>query len=93
MKAIWNGQIIAESDLVVRWKGSCYFPAASVRSEFLKPTNTHTLCLLSGQASYYTLEVAGQTNPDAAWHYPSPTWLARKIEGHVAFWKGVEVQA
>ena len=92
MKAIWNGRVVAESDHVVRWKGSHYFPAESVRSEFLRPSETHTVCLLSGRASYYALEVDGRTNPDAAWHYPRPTPLAKRIAGHVAFWKGVEVQ-
>ena len=92
MKAIWNGQTIAESDRTIRWKGSVYFPAESVRPEFLRPSETHTVCLWSGRASYYALEVGGRTNPDAAWHYPKPTRLAKRIQSHVAFWNGVEVK-
>jgi len=92
MKAIWNGQVVAESDQIIRWKGSCYFPLESIHAEFLKPSGTHTFCLFSGRASYYCLEVDGQTNPDAAWHYPKPTRLAKRVHAHVAFWHGVEVR-
>jgi uncharacterized protein (DUF427 family) len=31
-------------------------------------------------------------NPDAAWTYPQPWPLARRITGHVAFWRGVTVE-
>jgi len=32
MKAIWNGQIIAESDQTKNIEGNQYFPAESVKS-------------------------------------------------------------
>jgi hypothetical protein len=32
-----------------------------------------------------------QENKNAAWYYPHPSPLARKIRNHVAFWNGVEV--
>ena len=41
--------------------------------------------------SYYSIEVDGQTNPDAAWYYPEPKDAAKNIAGYVAFWKGVKV--
>ncbi|MBC5809362.1 MAG: DUF427 domain-containing protein, partial [Candidatus Eremiobacteraeota bacterium] len=44
-----------------------------------------------GTASYYTLEVEGKSNPDAAWYYPEPKSAAANIKDHVAFWRGVEV--
>jgi uncharacterized protein (DUF427 family) len=31
-------------------------------------------------------------NVDAAWYYPKPTFLARKIQGRVAFWHGVRIE-
>ena len=34
MKAIWNGEVIAESDDTVIIEGNHYFPANSLRSEF-----------------------------------------------------------
>lgn len=91
MKAIWNNQIIAQSNQTREVEGNQYFPADSVNREFLKASSTHTTCPWKGKASYYTLEVDGKENKDAAWYYPAPSDAAQKITGHVAFWKGVEV--
>lgn len=92
MKAIWNGQVIAESNNTVVVEGNHYFPADSVKSEFFKDSSTHTTCPWKGLASYYSLEVDGKANPDAAWYYPAPKDAAKQITGHVAFWKGVKVE-
>ncbi|MEL6975932.1 MAG: DUF427 domain-containing protein, partial [Bacteroidota bacterium] len=58
-----------------------------------KPSGTHTTCPWKGVASYYTLEVGGKENVDAAWYYPETSELAKSIKGRVAFWKGVTVEA
>ncbi len=50
-----------------------------------------SVCPWKGQASYYTLEVDGQKNADAAWFYAEPKPAAKEIEGRIAFWKGVQV--
>ncbi len=92
MKAIWNGQVIAESSDTVVVEGNHYFPAESVKPEFLRNSATHTTCPWKGVASYYSLEVGGQTNTDAAWYYPEPKEAARQIQGRIAFWKGVKVE-
>lgn len=91
MKAIWNNQIIAESDQTVVIENNHYFPAESINKAFFKPSETHTTCAWKGEASYYTLEVDGKENRDAAWYYPEVSQLAKSIKGHVAFWRGVEV--
>ena len=91
MKAIWNGQVIAESDATVIVEGNHYFPPDSMKREFLEPSTTHTICGWKGEASYYTLNVAGNTNVDAAWFYPEPKKAAMNIGGYIAFWKDVEV--
>ncbi|MFY0688167.1 MAG: DUF427 domain-containing protein [Cyclobacteriaceae bacterium] len=91
MKAIWNGAVIAESDNTVIVEGNHYFPADSIKSEYFKTSETNTVCPWKGTASYYNLEVDGKTNNDAAWYYPSASELAKNIESHVAFWKGVQV--
>ena len=89
--ARWNGEVIAESDDTQEVEGNQYFPPESVRQEFLEPTDTTSTCPWKGKASYYTLRVNGDENPDAAWHYPSPKNAAAEIKDHVAFWNGVEV--
>lgn len=91
MKAIWNGQVIAESDKTVNIEGNQYFPADSVNMDFFASSETHTVCPWKGTASYYNVVVDGKTNADAAWYYPETKPMADKIKGYVAFWKGVEV--
>jgi uncharacterized protein (DUF427 family) len=90
-RATWNGAVIAESDTYEVVEGNVYFPPDTVRAEFLKPSNTHTVCWWKGTASYYTLVVDGAENADAAWFYPEASDKARTIEGYVAFWNGVTV--
>ncbi|MGV8938603.1 MAG: DUF427 domain-containing protein [Allorhizobium sp.] len=91
MKATWNGAVIAESDDTVIVEGNHYFPIGSVKNEYLKPSTTKSSCPWKGQASYYTLEVDGQKNADAAWFYDEPKPAAKEIKDRVAFWKGVQV--
>ncbi len=91
MKAIWNGTVVAESDDTVVVEGNHYFPAEKVDKSFLLPSNTKTMCSWKGQASYHTLFVNGDANPDAAWYYPDPKDAAAEIKGRIAFWKGVQV--
>lgn len=91
MKAIWNGQVIAESDDIINVEGNAYFPEDSLKKEFFKASDTHTVCPWKGTASYYSLEVDGKENRDAAWYYPKTKALAKGIENRIAFWKGVEV--
>ncbi len=91
MKAIWNGQVIAESDETIVIENNHYFPAHAVNSEYLEKSDTHTVCPWKGTASYYTLIVDGKKNEDAAWYYPETSELAKNIKNYVAFWKGVQV--
>ena len=91
MKAIWNGQVIAESDDTVTIEGNHYFPRDSVKAEFLRDSSTTTNCPWKGTASYHSLEVDGKSNADAAWFYPEPKDAAAPIRDRIAFWKGVEV--
>ncbi len=92
MKAIWNDTVIAESDDTVVIENNHYFPADSIKKGFYKSSDTHTTCPWKGQAHYYTLEVNGKENVDAAWFYPEVSELAKAIKGRVAFWKGVTVE-
>ena len=92
MKAIWNGQILAESNETKIVEGNHYFPPETIDAKFFKNSNTNTTCPWKGEASYYTLEVNGEKNKDAAWYYPNPKELAKEIKGYVAFWKGVAIE-
>ena len=91
-KAIWNGVVVAESDRCEVVEGNQYFPEDSIKREYFQDSNTTTVCGWKGLANYYTLAVNGDTNVDAAWYYANPKPAAKKIKGHVAFWRGVQVE-
>ena len=91
IKAIWNSVVVAESDDTVVVEGNHYFPRESLVEQHFTPSKTRSVCPWKGPASYYTITVDGAVNRDAAWVYPHPSPLARKIKGRVAFWRGVDV--
>ena len=93
-RATWNGALLAEApaDAVRIVEGNVYFPPDTVRAEYLRPSDTHTICGWKGTASYYDVTVEGETNPDSAWYYPMTTGAAKHVEGWVAFWHGVAVE-
>jgi uncharacterized protein (DUF427 family) len=94
-KATWNGAVLAEAPLerCQSVEGNTYFPPDSLQPSYLKDSTHHTTCGWKGVASYYTVVVDGQENPNAAWYYPEPKEAAKNIKGYVAFWKGVRVEA
>ena len=91
MKAIWNNKVIAESDETIVIDTFYYFPPDSVNYEFLEKSNKRTTCHWKGQASYYTINVDGKENEDAAWYFPEAKDEAKNFENYIAFWRGVEV--
>lgn len=93
MQAVFNGTVIADSDETVMVEGNHYFPPESLRQEYVHRSRMRTLCPWKGLASYYDVDVEGVSSANAAWFYPRPWFLARRIKGRVAFWNGVEVRA
>lgn len=83
MKAIWNDTVVVE--------GNHYFPLSEVKGEYLTTSSKTTVCGWKGTANYYTLNVDGKENVDAAWYYAEPKEAASEIAGRVAFWRGVQV--
>ena len=92
-KATWGGKTIAESNAAVVVEGNQYFPLEAVKQEFLKPSTRTSECPWKGTAHYFHVVVGGMQNDDAAWYYPQPKPAAAEIKDHVAFWKGVRVEA
>jgi uncharacterized protein (DUF427 family) len=91
-KAIWRGQVIAQSDDFELVEGNVYFPPTALRSEHLRPNDHHTVCSWKGTASYYDVVVGDAVAAAAAWYYPETLPAARHIQGYVAFWRGVTVE-
>ncbi len=92
MKAIWNDQVIAESNDTIVVENNHYFPAESIKKEFFSESKTNSVCHWKGTANYFSLNVDGKENKDAAWYYPETSELAKNIKGHIAFWKGVRIE-
>ena len=91
-KALWQGQVIAESDEFEVVEGNVYFPPGAIDEEFFEPSSHTSVCPWKGTASYRHVVVDGQRNENAAWYYPQPKDAASNIRDHVAFWKGVTVE-
>lgn len=91
MRAIWNDAVLAETDDTVVVEGNHYFPAASLREEYFRESDHHSVCPWKGTASYCDVVVGDAVNAQAAWYYPQPKEAAAQIAGRVAFWKGVRV--
>lgn len=99
MKAVWNGNVIAEADkeALIYIEGNWYFPPESVQAGILEPTETSYTCPWKGKCQYFTVSVDGEKNVDAAWSYPEPLPSAiervhKDFSGYVAFWRGVAMQ-
>jgi uncharacterized protein (DUF427 family) len=92
VRAIWNGAVLAESDKFETVEGNIYFPPESLKREYFRESDTHTVCGWKGTASYFNVEAGGKVNNDAAWYYPEPKPAASNIKGYVAFWRGVHVE-
>jgi uncharacterized protein (DUF427 family) len=92
IRAVWDGTVLAEARRTVRLEGNHYFPPESVHREHLIDSPTKSVCPWKGLARYYSVMTDGGVNPDAAWYYPHPSPLARRIKNHVAFWDSVTVE-
>lgn len=85
-KVIYNHVVIAESDSVQVVEGNLYFPPESIKTDYFKPSSHHTVCPWKGTASYYNIEVNGETANNAAWYYPETKSVAKDFENYVAFY-------
>ncbi|MEM6283484.1 MAG: DUF427 domain-containing protein [Chloroflexota bacterium] len=94
-KISFNGTVLAESAEPVIVEGNYYFAPEEVNMEFLTDSarDLKTVCPWKGTASYYDVNVDGETLRDAAWYYPEAKPAADRIKGYIAFYKSrVEVE-
>ncbi|EDP62874.1 hypothetical protein BAL199_10972 [alpha proteobacterium BAL199] len=91
-RATLNGVVLADSEAVEIVEGCLYFPGDRVAVERLEPCRIRTICPWRGVATYYDVRVDDHVEPAAAWSYEEPKRRARRLEGHVAFWKAIDVE-
>ncbi len=92
MKAIVDGQVVAQSNDVIACKGYQYFPRVAVRMDWLKKadkTADDRACPHGVQ--FYDVVVEGTRHPRAAWCYEAPRPEMQQVGGRFGFWQDVEV--
>ena len=93
MKAMWQGQVIAESDRTIELGGYQYFPPSAVHREFLHPapkTAADHRCPHSVQ--FFNLSDGTHSSERAAWAYQAPRTSHARIAHWVGFWGDVQLQ-
>jgi uncharacterized protein (DUF427 family) len=93
MKAIWRGQVIAESDRTLEVGGYRYFPREAVRMDLLlvAPKTQSDLACPHGVQFYDVTDGAVQSRR-AAWSYEAPRTGMQQVDHWVAFWEDVEMK-
>lgn len=91
MKAVWNDEVLAESEETIIIEGNHYFPPDSITMKYFSKTDHHTVCPWKGDAHYYTITVKNEVFENGAWYYPEPKEPAKRITGYIAFYPKVNV--
>ncbi|MBB2891907.1 DUF427 domain-containing protein [Flexivirga oryzae] len=63
-----------------------YFPLADIPAQFLRSSQTHSVCPRKGQADYFDLVVGDDVLPDAVWTYPEHYDDALDLAGYVSIY-------
>jgi uncharacterized protein (DUF427 family) len=87
----FGGQIVADTKRALTMKESTYpavqyIPRADAKMDLLKRTAHGTKCPYKGHASYFSVQVDGQTAENAVWTYESPFPAVAPIKDHLAFY-------
>lgn len=70
-----------ESNMLPRY----YVPAADVRTDVLRRTDTTTHCPFKGEATYWAVRIGDHEESDLAWSYEEPLAEVGAIAGHLSF--------
>jgi len=74
--------LLDETGLPTRY----YLPKDDVRMELLTATSFHTTCPFKGEASYWSIELDGESHDGLVWAYEDPIPAAAEIAGHLSFY-------
>jgi uncharacterized protein (DUF427 family) len=92
MKAVWRGQVIAESDRIREVGGYVYFPRAAVRMDLLQavPKTERDLACPHG-VQFYDVASGSARSERAAWSYEAPQASRQQVDHWIGFWRDVAV--
>ena len=92
MKAMWRGEVIADSDRTLEVKGYRYFPRETVRMDLLHATpKTESDLACPHGVRFYDVADAASRSRRAAWSYEAPLGEMRQVDHWIGFWEDVEV--
>jgi uncharacterized protein (DUF427 family) len=92
MKAIVDGEVVADSQDVIECKGYQYFPPQAVRLNRLeKVAKTADDRACPHGVQFYDVVVGGKRHSRAAWSYEAPRPEMKQVGGRFGFWQDVEV--
>lgn len=92
MKATLHGHVVADSSDIVEVGGYQYFPAAAVRTEWLKKTpKTESDLECPHGVQFYDVVIDGLRHARAAWQYEAPKPAMKQVADRFGFWEDVEV--
>jgi uncharacterized protein (DUF427 family) len=93
MKAIWRGQVIAESDRILEVGGYQYFPREAVRMDLLMPApKTASDLECPHGVQFYDVAENGTRSARAAWSYEAPREAMKKVDHWIGFWEDVAIE-
>ncbi len=88
MKAIWNGEVIAESERTLEVDGYRYFPRETVRMELLsRAARTPRDLECPHGVQFYDVGDSRR----AAWSYEKPQAKMKPVDHWIGFWEDVAV--
>jgi uncharacterized protein (DUF427 family) len=93
MKAIWRGQVIAESDSTLHVHGYTYFPRGAVRMDLLHATaKTESGLACPHGVQFYDVARDTQRSQRAAWSYEAPRPAMQQVDHWIGFWHDVAIE-
>jgi uncharacterized protein (DUF427 family) len=89
----FNGETVADTARAYRLLETSHPPTyyirpADVRTEFLKPSLSRSLCEFKGEARYWDLQLGSRTSSNAAWSYASPNQPYALLRDYLSFYAG-----
>ena len=90
VKVVLAGEVVAESRRVrflfeTGLPTRYYMPAADVRTDLLRPSETHTRCPYKGEAAYFSAAIGDSVVADVVWAYRDPVPECPKIKDYLCF--------
>lgn len=91
LRVVFNDQTIADTTAGYRVLETShppvyYLPAADINRQFVLAAPGSSWCEFKGQASYWSVDVAGRRSENAAWSYSAPSPAFADIAGYLAFY-------